>query len=65
MWQTTTVDSKTDRPAYGNLFVFRFDENWQPEVTKLKATINKDAEVEEVINAFKSVLSEDKTVQQL
>jgi hypothetical protein len=32
----------------GNLFVIRFDQNWQPEVTQLEATISKDAGVEEV-----------------
>jgi hypothetical protein len=65
VWQTITVGSQTFHLEKGNLFVIRFDENWQPQVTQLEATISKDAGVEEVVKVFKSVLSEDKTVQQL
>jgi hypothetical protein len=48
----------------GNLFVIRYDQNWQPAVTQLDATLNK-AGTEEEVNAFKSVLKDDKIVQQL
>jgi hypothetical protein len=65
VWQTITVGSQTYHLAKGNLFVIRFDENWQPEVTQIEATISKDAGVEEVVRVFKSVLREDKMVQQL
>jgi hypothetical protein len=65
VWQTITVGSQTYHLAKGNLFVIRFNENWQPQVTQLEATISKDAGVEEVVKVFKSVLSKDKTVQQL
>ena len=65
VWQTIRVGSQTFHLEKGNLFVIRFDENWQPQVTQLEATISKDAGVEEVVKVFKSVLSEDKTVQQL
>lgn len=65
VWQTITVGSRRYRLANGNLFVIRYDENWRSEVTQLEATINHDAELGEVTNAFKSALSEDKAVKQL
>jgi hypothetical protein len=45
-------------------FVIRYDQNWQPAVTQLNATLN-NAGMEEEVNAFKSVLKDDKIVQQL
>jgi hypothetical protein len=65
VWQTITIRARTYHLEKGNLFVIRFDENWQPAVTQLKATISKDAGVEEVVKVFKFILREDKTVQQL
>jgi hypothetical protein len=64
VWQTITVDSRTYQLAKGNLFVIRYDQNWQPAVTQLNATLN-NAGMEEEVNAFKSVLKDDKIVQQL
>jgi len=65
IWRTITVDSHTYHLAKGNLFVVRFDQNWHPEVTQLNATFNKVADVKEVINVFKSVMSDDKILKQL
>jgi hypothetical protein len=65
IWQTVTVDSQKYHLANGNLFLIRFDENWQSEVKQLKATVNNDAGVADVVNAFKSLLKEDKNIQQL
>jgi len=65
LWQTITVASQKYRLANGNLFVVRFNENWQPEITQLKATIDKDVGFDEVRRAFKSALSEDEAIQQL
>jgi hypothetical protein len=30
VWQTITFDSRTYHLANGNLFVIRYDQNWQP-----------------------------------
>ncbi len=65
VWKTITVGSQTYRLRSGNLFVVRFDENWQSKVTQLEETIDRVAGADDVINIYKKVLSEDKTVQQL
>src|SRR5947209_9229725 len=65
MWQTITVDSRAYNLSKGNLFVIRFDEGWKHAVTQLGVTINWDAAHEDIINAFKSVLPEDKLIQGL
>jgi hypothetical protein len=64
VWQTITVGSRTYHLANGNLFVIRYDQNWQPAVTQLDATLNKTG-TEAEVSAFKSVLKDEKIVQQL
>ena len=49
----------------GNLFVIRFDQNWQPAVNQLNVTVNSDADHDEEVRAFKAALKDDALVQQL
>jgi hypothetical protein len=64
LWQTITVESKTYHLANGNLFVIRYDQNWRPTVTQLNQTLNQ-RELDSEVKAFKSLLPDDKLVQQL
>ncbi|HMJ24940.1 MAG TPA: hypothetical protein VK475_03895 [Pyrinomonadaceae bacterium] len=64
LWQTITVESKTYRLANGNLFVIRYDQSWRPTVTQLNQTLNQIGADSEA-KAFKSLLPDDKLVQQL
>lgn len=64
LWQTITVESKTYRLANGNLFVIRYDQNWRPTVTQLNQTVNQRG-IDSEVKAFKSLLPDDKLVQQL
>jgi hypothetical protein len=65
LWQTITLHSRTYHLTQGNLFVIRFDQNWQPAVSQLNVTINTDADHDEEVRAFKTALKDDALVQQL
>lgn len=65
LWQTVTVGTRTYQLANGNLFVVRYDEQLQPAVTQLNATLNREGSTEEVVAAFKAQLREDAIAQQL
>jgi hypothetical protein len=65
LWQTITLHSRTYHLTRGNLFVIRFDQNWQPAVNQLNVTVNSDADHDEEVRAFKAALKDDALVQQL
>jgi hypothetical protein len=46
IFQTMRIDSESYSLAAGNLFVIRFDEKWQPQVTQLNTTVSEDDEFE-------------------
>lgn len=65
LWQTVTINSQVYHLREGNLFVIRFNERRHLEAAQLDAALTKEAGVEEVIGAFKSVLHGGEVVQQL
>jgi hypothetical protein len=65
LWQTVALDNRTYHLKQGNLFVVRFDQNWQLTVTQLNVTMNAATDDQEEIDAFKSALKDDPMVRQL
>lgn len=65
VWLTIAVGGRTYHLAQGNLFIIRFDQNWQSAVTQLNLTMNTDSSYQEEIDAFKSALKDDPMVRQL
>jgi hypothetical protein len=65
LWQTIALENRIYHLKRGNLFVIRFDQNWQKSVTQLNLIMNGSADDQEVIDAFKSVLKDDQAVRQL
>jgi len=64
-WQTVALENRTYHLKQGNLFVIRFDQNWQSAVTQLNVTMNEASDYQEEIDAFKSALKDDQMVRQL
>lgn len=65
LWQTVALENRTYHLKQGNLFVIRFDQNWQSAVTQLNVTMNAAADYQQEIDAFKSALKDDPMVRQL
>jgi len=65
LWQTVALGNRTYHLKQGNLFVIRFDQNWQSAVTQLNVTMNGATDHQEEIDAFKSTLKDDPMVRQL
>jgi len=65
LWQTVVVQNRTYHLKQGNLFIVRFDQNWQSAVTQLNVTMNGASDYQQEIDAFKSVLKDDQMVRQL
>jgi len=65
LWQTVALQNRTYHLKQGNLFIVRFDQNWQSAVTQVNVTMNGAADYQEEIDAFKSALKDDQMVRQL
>jgi hypothetical protein len=64
LWQTIKIEGKSYRLTDGNLFVIRYNQDWQPTVSQLNSIVYQ-REHDWKVNPFKSLLPNDKLVQQL